>query len=143
MTGGVDRLLRCDRMYGPAGGRTALLAIALLAAAGAALGGGRTVLADDPCSFVAVNPIPCENTHPGTPPSAWAVSGAGVPGIQGFATDISVNAGDTVSFKVRTDSANYSLTIYRLGYYQGSGARQVAVVQPSAPLPQSQPACLT
>jgi hypothetical protein len=37
--------------------------------------------------------------------SEWDVSGAGDPSIQGFATDISVNKGETVSFKVKTDSA--------------------------------------
>src|SRR5262249_32149382 len=41
-----------------------------------------------------------------------------------------------------TDATNYRLDIYRLGYYGGFGARLVAVVQPSAPLPQTQPACL-
>ena len=38
---------------------------------------------------------------------------------------------------------DYRLDIYRLGYYGGDGARKVATVQPSAALPQTQPACLT
>ena len=42
-----------------------------------------------------------------------------------------------------TDSTDYRLDIYRLGYYGGDGARKVATVQPSAPLPQTQPACVT
>ena len=46
--------------------------------------------------------------------------------IQGFATDISVNTGETVSFKVKTDSINYRIDIYRLGYYGGAGARLMA-----------------
>jgi hypothetical protein len=61
----------------------------------------------------------------------------------GFATDISVNLGGTIRFKVKTTSARYNVTIYRLGYYQGTGARQIATVTPSATLPQAQPACLT
>src|SRR5258708_29775148 len=124
----------------PAGPRRQLLAMALVAATSIALGGARPVHAVDPCSFASVNPIPCENTQPGTPQSVWSVSGAGDPGIQGFATDISVNVGGTVSFKISTASTDYSLTIYRLGYYQNNGARQVAVVQPSAAPPPHQPA---
>ncbi len=90
-----------------------------------------------------INPIVCENQLPGNPPSQWAIQGAGDPSIQGFATDISVNQGDTVTFKINTTAITYTLTIYRLGYYGGMGARQIATVKPSVPLPQSQPACLT
>jgi hypothetical protein len=124
--------------------RRLLPLLALLAfVAASSLGGARNAHAADPCANTAVNPIPCENAQAGTPPSVWGLSGAGDPGIQGFATDISVNVGGTVSFKINTASTNYSLTIYRLGFYQGNGARQIAVVQPSAPLPQPQPPCLT
>ena len=96
----------------------------------------------DPCS-TAGNPIVCENSRTGNPSSEWDISGAGDPSIQGFATDISVNRGETVRFKIDTPSTDYRLDIYRMGYYQGTGARKVATVQPSAALPQSQPACLT
>jgi len=85
--------------------------------------------------------IACENAKPGTPQSTWDVNGAGAAGIQGFATDISVNVGQTQSFKVKTTARSYRLDIYRMGYYGGNGARKVATVTPSAPLPQTQPAC--
>ena len=52
-----------------------------------------------PCDTPA-NPIVAENCLPGTPPSQWDVSGAGDASIQGFATQISVNRGETVHFKV-------------------------------------------
>jgi hypothetical protein len=94
------------------------------------------------CS-VPANGIEAENCLPGTPPSAWAICGAGDPTIQGFPTDISVNAGETISFKIDTTASAYQLDIYRMGYYQGDGARLITRVQPSARLPQSQPACLT
>ena len=86
---------------------------------------------------VAKNQVAAENALPGNPASQWDVTGAGDASIQGFATDISVNQGDTISFKVNTPSTNYRLDIYRLGYYGGLGARQVATVQPSATLPQT------
>ena len=89
------------------------------------------------------NAIVGENCLTGSPSSEWDVNGAGDPTIQGFATQISVNRGTSVSFKVKTDAANYRFDIYRMGYYGGLGARKVATVMPSASLPQSQPSCLT
>src|SRR6185436_8298862 len=89
-----------------------------------------------------ISAIVQENSQTGTQSGEWDVSGAGDPSIQGFATDISVNKGDTVSFKVKTASNNYRLDIYRLGYYGGAGARLVAPnIIPSAALPQTQPSC--
>jgi hypothetical protein len=94
------------------------------------------------CSAPA-NPIEAENCIAGTPQSTWYISGSGDSTIQGFATDISFNAGQTVFFKVNTNAKGYRLAIYRMGYYQGNGARLVTSITPSATLPQSQPACLT
>jgi len=96
-----------------------------------------------PCVPAAANAIACENSKPGNPASEWDVGGVGSANIQGFATDISVNRGETVRFKINTNSNNYRLDIYRLGYYGGLGARFIATVLPSATLPQAQPQCLT
>lgn len=90
----------------------------------------------------APNAIVAENCLPGNPASEWDITGVGDPSIEGFATQISVNQGETVSFKIDTDAAAYALDIYRLGYYEGLGARKIATVAPSASLPQNQPACL-
>ena len=79
----------------------------------------------------------------GTDPDVWDIDGAGDEGIQGFSTDISVNVGSTVQFKIKTDASNYTIQIFRLGYYGGDGARLVAEVAPTAALPQIQPACAT
>ncbi len=84
-----------------------------------------------------------ENSLPGSPPSEWDVPGAGSPAITGYATQMSVNAGQTQQFKVNAPSiTSYRIDIYRVGYYSGLGARKIATVNPSVPLPQSQPACL-
>ncbi len=96
--------------------------------------------AASPCG-AGSNPVECENSKPGTPQSVWD-SGDGDASIQGFATDTSVDVGGTISFKVNTPATKYHLDIYRIGYYQGDGARLIATVQPSATLPQTQPACL-
>lgn len=84
----------------------------------------------------------CENSKTGNPWSEWEIEGAGDDSIQGFATDISVNAGSRIDFKIDTDAADYDIDIYRTGWYQGLGARKVASVDPSAALPQNQPECL-
>jgi len=74
----------------------------------------------------------------------WDITGAGDPDIQGFATDISVNVGDTVHFKIAAPgaTAGYKIDIYRLGYYGGAGATLVTTTGPSAAMPQTQPPCL-
>ncbi len=108
----------------------------LIGAASAASGG--------PCGPPVTNMIACENSLPGDPPSDWQINGSGDPSIQGFATSMSVNAGQTESFKINTPSTAYHIDILRLGYYQGLGARKVASnLQPTALLPQAQPNCLT
>ncbi len=92
------------------------------------------------CSSPA-NAIEAENCLTGNPSTQWDISGAGDASIQGFATDISFNQGQTVSFKIKTDATNYKLDIYRMGYYSGMGARLISTASPSATLPQVQPAC--
>jgi hypothetical protein len=90
------------------------------------------------------NPIVAENCQTGNDSSEWDVKTAdgGDPTIQGFATDISVNRGSTVFFKINTPAHSYAINIYRVGYYGGLGARKVATITPSVSLPQSQPSCL-
>ncbi|WP_322754733.1 DUF4082 domain-containing protein [Frankia sp. Cas3] len=96
--------------------------------------------AADPCGPPVVNPIACENTKTGSPQSEWDTTGTGDDTIQGFSTDISVNAGSTVHFKIKTSASAYRIDIYRLGWYGGDGARKMATVNHSGV--QSQPACL-
>ena len=102
-----------------------------------------SAVAAGPCE-PPVNEIVCENSKTGNPPTEWDVEGAGDPTIQGYPTEISVDRGQTIHFKIKTDASAYHLDIYRMGYYEGDGARKVASnILPSAKLPQSQPACLT
>ncbi|MCB2178268.1 MAG: hypothetical protein KQH57_20865, partial [Actinomycetales bacterium] len=115
-------------------------------AAAAVVVGGLVVVpapasAADPCG-PGSNPIECENSKPGTDPSVWDITAAGDPTIQGFATQMSVQPGQTIDFKINTDASAYSIDIYRTGWYGGLGARHIASVTPSASLPQSQPACM-
>ena len=62
--------------------------------------------------------------------------------IEGFTTDFSVNAGSAVDFKINVNGgagSDYQVEVFRLGYYGGAGAREVAswtntnaTVQPDA-----------
>jgi len=113
-----------------------------LSAQDRAAAAGQSTSGKDPCATPA-NKIAAENCKTGNPSTEWDVHGSGDPDIQGFATEISVNVGDTQSFKIRTHSAKYRIDIYRLGYYQGKGARLIETIRPSSPLPQAQPECLT
>ena len=90
-----------------------------------------------------ISKIACENSLSGNPASQWDVTGSGDPSIVGFTTEFSVNHGQAVSFKVATNASAYTIDIYRIGWYQGNGARKVATITPSATLPQIQPGCLT
>ena len=98
--------------------------------------------AADPCG-AGGNQISCENSKPGTDPAVWDVDGSGDPSIQGFSTDISVNVGNRIDFKINTNARSYTIDLYRTGWYQGLGARKVASVTPTATLPQAQPQCIS
>jgi hypothetical protein len=93
------------------------------------------------CNPPMANDIVCENSKTGS--TGWDIPGfAGDLTLQWFATDISVNQGGTVFFKISSDAKAYDITIFRMGYYGGMGARQIASISPSVPLPQTQPPCV-
>jgi Bacterial Ig domain/Secretion system C-terminal sorting domain len=71
----------------------------------------------------AQNPIVTENQLPGTPIAVWGVPDFRDPDINGYATEISVNKGQTVRFKIDVPLGGaYTIKIYRIGYYGGAGA---------------------
>jgi hypothetical protein len=82
----------------------------------------------------AQNAIVTENLNAGVPASQWDIplNSNGTFGdktIQGFGTDISVNVGGTINFKITITSGtnkSFGIKIYRIGYYQGNGARLIA-----------------
>lgn len=100
----------------------------------------QSVAAKSACS-APVNSIVAENCRQGSPREEWDIYNIGDPQIQGFATEISTNLGETVQFKVKTHSPRYRIDIYRMGWYAGNGARLVQSIRPSVPLPQAQPEC--
>ncbi|WP_345774846.1 DUF4082 domain-containing protein [Rhizobium sp. K102] len=85
------------------------------------------------------NKIALENLKQGNPISEWGLEGDGGGTIQGFATEISTNIGQTVDFKIATDSTHYRIDIYRMGYYGGAGARKVDSIEQQLTTAQIQP----
>ena len=91
---------------------------------------------------MADNPIVLENARLDgrTPQSYWDVAHSRE--IEGFATDISTDAGGRIDFKVNVNGGaggDYRVEVFRLGHYGGDGARKVAewvntdaTVQPDA-----------
>ena len=72
------------------------------------------------------NEIVRENCLPGTPQAQWHAPASAR--IRGFSTEISIDKGEEIHFLVDTPGQAgipYDLDIYRLGYYQGHGARKI------------------
>jgi hypothetical protein len=85
------------------------------------------------------NAIVIENEKQGNPESEWGLSGGASTEIEGFTADISYNIGQTVEFKIDTVASAYRIDIYRLGYYNGDGARLVASIDHAGSVVQPDP----
>src|SRR4051812_5259187 len=90
-----------------------------------------------PRAAAAGNPIVTENQQTGT--TSWQIDtdGTGNPQlaltheIEGYASLTSVNKGGQINFMVSLSSAaQYTMGIYRLGYYAGTGGRLMQQVGP-------------
>ncbi len=88
-------------------------------------------------SGVVSSAIVAENKRPGT--AAWRITDPGTGSIAGFADLNYAAVGDTVHLYVSTTAPTFTVTAYRMGWYQGLGARQIWT---SAPVPGTvQPPC--
>jgi hypothetical protein len=112
-------------------------------------GSGVALSAAGTASAAGTNSIVTENQNQGTSQNTWDLSGegqysgfglgngqtplAGVTDfIEGFADNMSVNRGQTINFKINTNSTSYRIDIYRLGYYAGNGARLMKSISMSS-----------
>ena len=79
-----------------------------------------------------------ENAKPGT--TSWMISGAPATGmIEGFASLTDASPGQQVTFYVSSSASHFTMTAYRMGYYQGRGARKIWSSASTAS--STQPAC--
>lgn len=70
------------------------------------------------------NPINRENAKPGD--RSWQLSNpAKAREIEGYASAVSVNRGQNISFFVNTAESGYALEVFRMGWYGGAGARKM------------------
>jgi hypothetical protein len=78
------------------------------------------------------NLIVAENSCPGT--SSWRVNLPIGPAnaIEGFTNEASVNLGQSIQLYVSNTAASYTFQLYRMGWYQGYGAR---LMYTSPPIP--------
>jgi Abnormal spindle-like microcephaly-assoc'd, ASPM-SPD-2-Hydin len=97
-------------------------------------------------ALAADNPIVLENQQPGS--TGWQIDtdGSGSPlmatnhQIEGYASLTSVNAGGQINFMVSLSSAaQYTMQIYRMGWYGGTGGRLMQTIGPL--IGSTQPAC--
>lgn len=79
-----------------------------------------------------------ENRLPGT--TAWQIAGQGAGLMEGFANVNYAAVGDTVQLYVSTSAPTFHVVAFRMGWYQGKGARQIwtspdvaGTVQPACP----------
>lgn len=100
-----------------------------------------------PSIAVVGNPILLENEQPGS--SGWQLKQSGhrvsndkTQQIKGFASAVSVNQGESLTFYVTVNPATtYAIDVYRIGWYGGMGGRLLhrieglnGVVQPQCPM---------
>jgi hypothetical protein len=78
-----------------------------------------------------------ENARPGT--KAWLVSGSPPHGIEGYADRVSAQPGEEVTLYVNTVARSVEVEAYRIGWYQGYGARFVANLGRARGVVQTQP----
>jgi hypothetical protein len=71
---------------------------------------------------LASNPVQLENAKPG---SAWDLQEDANGEIEGYASATSINRGESISIYVRTTQPTYSVSVFRMGWYGGMGARKM------------------
>ena len=109
-----------------AAGAVAAALVATPSATGSPGGGGAPV---GPATFlgrsgVEASWVLAQNRLPGT--NSWRIpASVAIGGIEGFADRNYATAGERVGFYVATRARSYHVDAYRMGWYQGMGARLV------------------
>src|SRR5213596_882788 len=100
---------------------------------------------DNSVTFTPVSPVVLENQQPGS--GNWQMWLHGIPPandinqqIKGYASATSVNLGESITFYVTVNPAQqYTMDVYRMGWYQGLGGRLMQSIGPLQGV--AQPAC--
>ncbi|WP_433215810.1 DUF4082 domain-containing protein [Dactylosporangium sp. CS-047395] len=116
------------------------LAAAVVVAAVACVPSAGNAATFDPCG-AGSNPITCENSKTGSPIEDW-YSENSWGDIEGFTTKESVQPGETLQAKVNSPASTFRVSIYRLGYYGGLGARKMPTSPTTIYAQKTQDPCL-
>jgi hypothetical protein len=101
---------------------------------------GQQIYASKPCTGAMPNDyIQTENTLAGT--TGWRLGTYDVSIASAYASQASAKCGDTLTFRINSNSIKLGATVYRMGYYGGAGARAVQATH-SAIRGYGQPASL-
>ncbi len=122
--------LRPERLRSLA--RLLVAALVLVLAAGAADLGVGGASASSPADAIQV-----ENSRPGT--TAWFIPTPRQDEIEGYFGNVSYAPGGNATLYVNSHGDAFSYTVYRMGYYQGLGGREVAAGPVAANAPQPDP----
>jgi hypothetical protein len=118
----------------------------LKSSAGAALVAGIPAAARDSSADTRENPITRENAKPGS--DDWQLArvrldkngGYRAPTVEGYCSRQSVLAGESLDIMVSTSpAAQFTIEVFRTGYYGGKGARLMTVLGPFAGRKQPEP----
>lgn len=82
-----------------------------------------TLLAFLVTSAVLANPITDENARTGT--DRWRLRQPAVSQISGYGSSTSISHGETINLFVSTTDPNYTIEIFRTGWYAGMGGRRM------------------
>jgi regulation of enolase protein 1 (concanavalin A-like superfamily) len=99
------------------------------------------LLSFNPATGVAANSTQIENAKPGTTEWKLVTRGFASGAIEGYASLTSVNRGGQIALYVNTAETRYTIDIFRMGFYGGTGGRRMlttisrtGVRQPACPL---------
>lgn len=101
--------------------------------------GGTSDPANDPGAGSSRNLIQIENDRPGHADFAFPFENDVWDKIHGYANCDSAAAGDAVTLFITTESREYSVDVFRFGYYGGKGARLVTSAGPRSGQQQPPP----
>ncbi|MEK0189106.1 hypothetical protein WMG39_30300, partial [Microcoleus anatoxicus PTRS2] len=77
-----------------------------------------------PSKRIATNSTILENQKPGT--TDWELTNPAIKReIEGYASLTSVNRGESIKLFVNTNDPNYTIDIFRMGWYNGLGGRRM------------------
>ncbi|MCX4964399.1 hypothetical protein OHA98_06120 [Streptomyces sp. NBC_00654] len=116
-----------------------------MAVAGYQLRGEAESLPQRPRASTGNNPVVSENRAVGS--DEWAVGHGGTRGaddkaiqIQGYASKTSVSRGESIGFHISAHRAQEcTIAVYRVGHYDGSGARHLMTSEPVRAKPRKRP----